>query len=111
MTEVVSSFKHSQLNDTRLITKYAYHYLKSVFSKVEVQKGCITADFRKILGVQSVDEKKNREKHSHHAIDAAILTLIPVAAKRDKLLELFYKIQEFKKINLNTECLEKELQI
>lgn len=65
MTEVVSSFKHSQLNDTRLITKYAYHYLKSVFNKVEVQKGCITADFRKILGVQSVDEKKNREKHSH----------------------------------------------
>ena len=110
MTEVTSGFKHSQLNDTRLITKYAYHYLKSVFSKVEVQKGSVTADFRKMLGVQSVDEKKDREKHSHHAIDAAILSLIPTAAKRDKMLELFYKIQEEKKLNRNTEDLEQALQ-
>jgi CRISPR-associated endonuclease Csn1 len=110
MTEVTSGFKHSQLNDTRLITKYAYHYLKSVFNKVEVQKGSVTADFRKMLGVQSVDEKKSRNKHSHHAIDAAILSLIPVAAKRDKMLELFYKIQEEKKLNRNTENLEQELQ-
>nr|AME16449.1 CRISPR-associated protein Cas9 [uncultured bacterium] len=110
MTEVTKGFKHSQLNDTRLITKYAYHYLKSVFSKVEVQKGSVTADFRKMLGVQSVDEKKSRDKHSHHAIDAAILSLIPVAAKRDKMLELFYKIQEEKKLNRNTEDLEQALQ-
>ncbi len=110
MTEVTSGFKHSQLNDTRLITKYAYHYLKSVFSKVEVQKGLVTADFRKMLGVQSADEKKDRNKHSHHAIDATILSLIPVAAKRDKILELFYKIQEEKKLNFNTEYWEKELQ-
>lgn len=110
MTEVTSGFKHSQLNDTRLITKYAYHYLKSVFSKVEVQKGLVTADFRKMLGVQSADEKKDRDKHSHHAIDATILSLIPVAAKRDKILELFYKIQEEKKLYFNTEYWEKELQ-
>ena len=110
MTEVTSGFKHSQLNDTRLITKYAYHYLKSVFSKVEVQKGSVTSDFRKMLGVQSVDEKKDREKHSHHAIDAAILSLIPIAAKRDKMLELFYRIQEEKKLNRNTEDLEQILQ-
>jgi len=110
MTEVTSGFKHSQLNDTRLITKYAYHYLKSVFSKVEVQKGGVTADFRKMLGVQSVDEKKDREKHSHHAIDAVILSLIPVAAKRDKMLELFYKIDEEKKLNNDTTELEQALQ-
>ncbi|MDR1973316.1 MAG: hypothetical protein LBQ31_01425 [Bacteroidales bacterium] len=110
MTEVTSGFKHSQLNDTRLITKYAYHYLKSVFSKVEVQKGSVTADFRKMLGVQSVYEKKNRDKHSHHAIDAAILSLIPVAAKRDKMLELFYEIQEERKLNRSTENLEQKLQ-
>ena len=89
MTEVTDGFKHSQLNDTRLITKYAYHYLKSVFSKVEVQKGLVTANFRKILGVQSVDEKKSRDKHSHHAIDATILSLIPVAAKRDRICLLY----------------------
>lgn len=110
MTEVTSGFKHSQLNDTRLITKYAYHYLKSVFNKVEVQKGSVTADFRKMLGVQSVEEKKSRDKHSHHAIDAAILSLIPVATKRDRMLELFYKIQEEEKLNRDTTDLEQALQ-
>ncbi len=109
MRDVTSGFRNSQLNDTRIITKYAYHYLKTVFNKVEVQKGAVTSNFRKMLGVQSVDEKKSRDKHSHHAIDATMLTLIPVAAKRDKMLELFYKIQEKKKFNENTTLLEREL--
>jgi CRISPR-associated endonuclease Csn1 len=110
MNEVTNGYKHSQLNDTRLITKYAYHYMKSVFSKVEVQKGSITADFRKMLGVQSVYEKKDQEKHSKHALDAAILSLIPVAAKRDRMLELFYLIQEEKKLNRNIDDLVQALQ-
>jgi CRISPR-associated endonuclease Csn1 len=110
MTEVTSGFKNSQLNDTRLITKYAYHYLKSVFSKVEVQKGSVTADFRKMLGIHSMYEKKSRDKHSHHAIDAAILACIPVAAKRDRMLELFYKIQENKKLHIPTDREEQELE-
>ena len=110
MTEVTSGFRNNQLNDTRIITKYAYHYLKTVFNKVEVQKGLITADFRKILGVQSVDKEKERKKHSHHAIDATILTLIPTASRRDRILELFYKIQEKKRFNENTSELERELE-
>ena len=110
MTEVTSGFRNSQLVDTRIITKYAYHYLKTVFNKVEVQKGSVTANFRKMLGIQSIDEKKSREKHSHHAIDATMLTLVPTAAKRDKMLELFYKIQEKKKLNEDTTYLEKELE-
>jgi CRISPR-associated endonuclease Csn1 len=110
MTEVTSGFRNSQLVDTRIITKYAYHYLKTVFNKVEVQKGSVTSSFRKILGVQSVDEKKSRDKHSHHAIDATVLTLVPTAAKRDKMLELFYKIQEKEKLNEETAYLEKELK-
>ena len=109
MTEVTAGFRNSQLVDTGIITKYAYHYLKTVFNKVEVQKGSVTANFRKILGVQSVDETKKREKHSHHAIDATILTLIPTAAQRDKMLELFYTIQEKKHLNENTATLEHEL--
>lgn len=32
-------------------------------------------------------EKKERVKHAHHAIDAAVLTLIPPAVVRDKLLK------------------------
>ena len=87
-------FRNGQLVDTRIITKYAFHYLKSVFTRVDVQKGNITANFRKILGIQSVDEKKDREKHSHHAVDAAVLTMIPPAAQRDRMMELFYQLQE-----------------
>lgn len=110
MTEIPDGFKHRQLNDTRLITKYAYHYLKSVFNKVDVQKGIVTAEFRKILKVQSVDEKKCRDKHSHHAIDATILTMIPVAAKRDEMLKLFYEKKEGKKLGVDTSYQERLLQ-
>lgn len=110
MTEVTSGFRNNQLNDTRIITKYAYHYLKTVFNKVEVQKGSVTSNYRKMLGIQSIDEKKSRDKHSHHAIDATVLTLIPTAAQREKMLELFFKIQEKKRLNENTETLEKELE-
>lgn len=109
MTEVTSGFRNSQLVDTRIITKYAYHYLKTVFNKVEVQKGSVTARFRKILGIQSVEEKKSRNKHSHHAIDATVLTLIPTAAKRDQMLELFYSIQEKKRLQEDAAPLEKRL--
>lgn len=96
--ELTSGFKNSQLVDTRIITKYAFHYLKSVFSNVEVQRGETTALFCKILGVQSLDERKDRSKHSHHAIDAAVLTLVPKAEKRDEMTELFYQREEAKKI-------------
>ena len=96
--EVTYGFKNSQLVDTRIITRHATLYLKSVFENVEVQRGSTTAEFRKILGVQSVEEKKDRTLHSHHAIDATILTTIPTAAKRERILELFYKVQEKERI-------------
>lgn len=106
MTEVPEGFRSKQLNDTRLITKYAYHYLKSVFDKVDVQKGIITSEFRKIFGFPA----KTRDNHSHHAIDATILTLIPVASRRDEMLRLFYEIQEDKKLNIDTKEKEKQLE-
>ncbi len=94
--EIKEKFRNSQLNDTRIITRCAYHFLRTVFNRVDVQKGNITSEFRKITRVQGLYEKKDRSKHSHHAIDAAILTLIPAAAKRDKMLEYFYKREEAK---------------
>lgn len=106
MTEVPEGFRRKQLNDTRLITKYAYHYLKSVFGKVDVEKGIITSEFRKIFGFPA----KTRDNHSHHAIDATILTLIPVASRRDEMLRLFYEIQEDKKLNIVTKEKEKQLE-
>lgn len=102
ITEITSGFKNSQKIDTQLISKYAFHYLKTYFDKVDVQKGSITSDFRKIYGLQANDEKKDRTKHSHHAKDAAVLTLIPTAAKRDAILEKYYEAQE-KKATFNPE--------
>jgi len=94
LTEIKSNFKRSQLVDTQIISKYAFHYLKTVFYKVEVQKGSVTAEFRKIFGIQNIDEIKDRSKHSHHAKDAVILTLIPSSALRDQILKLWYEIKE-----------------
>ncbi len=93
-TEYKAGWRNSQLRDTQTITKYALPYLKTVFNKVDVQKGNITADFRKIFKVQGRLEKKERTKHSHHAIDAAVLTLIPPAAIRDKILLRYNEAQE-----------------
>ncbi|HYG40716.1 MAG TPA: HNH endonuclease domain-containing protein [Cytophagales bacterium] len=93
-TEIPRGFINSQLVDTQLITKYAFHYLKTVFNKVDVEKGSNTAQFRRIFGIQSKDELKERGKHSHHAIDAAVLTLIPSARKREELLKKAYEFEE-----------------
>jgi CRISPR-associated endonuclease Csn1 len=93
-TEIPKGFVNSQLTDTQIITKYAFHYLKTVFSKVDVIKGTNTAEFRKIYGIQPKDEVKNREQHSHHAIDAAVLTLIPSSRKREEILKISYEYEE-----------------
>lgn len=92
--EITPGFRNNQLNDTRTISKYAYHYLKSVFGRVVVQRGETTAVFRKIFGFQEVYEKKDRSRHTHHAIDALTLSLIPYGPKREKMMELWYQIQE-----------------
>jgi CRISPR-associated endonuclease Csn1 len=84
--EYKAGWRNSQLKDTQVVTKYALPFLKTVFKKVEVQKGSVTDDFRKIYKIQPRLEKKKRDKHSHHAIDAMVLTLIPSAAIRDKIL-------------------------
>lgn len=103
VTEVTSGFKNSQKIDTQLISKYAFHYLKTYFEKVDVQKGSITAEFRKIYELQIPGEKKDRSKHSHHAKDAAVLTLIPISAKRDEILKTYYEYWEQRKENFTTE--------
>ncbi|MCQ2289407.1 MAG: hypothetical protein MJZ74_09960 [Muribaculaceae bacterium] len=93
-TEIKQGFRNSQLVDTGVIARHAVLYLKSVFTNVEVQKGEVTACFRKMLGIQEMDTKKDRDLHSHHAIDAATLTAIPIAAKRDRMLELYFRLCE-----------------
>lgn len=90
LKEIPNWWKNSQLVDTQIISKYARAYLKSYFRKVDVQKGIINSEFRKIYGIMG-DEKKDRSKHSHHAKDAAVLTLIPGSARREDILKRYYK--------------------
>lgn len=108
--EITPGFRNSQLVDTRIISKYAYHYLKSVFGRVVMQRGETTAVFRKIFGFQEAYEKKDRSKHTHHAIDALTLSLIPYGPKRERMMELFYQKEEahrFENPVLEAELLDK----
>lgn len=90
--EVKDSWARRQLVDTQMVSKYAREFLKTFFKKVSVQKGTTTADFRKIYGFQEEDEIKSRNRHTHHAIDATVLTLIPVnSSYRDKILKKYYE--------------------
>jgi CRISPR-associated endonuclease Csn1 len=87
--EYKASWRNSQLRDTQIMTKYAIPYLKTVFNRVEVQKGKIVSNFKEIYSVKLSTEKKDRSVHSHHAVDAAILTLIPKPAYRDEILKKY----------------------
>ncbi len=93
LAEIKDGFKYSQLNDTRLITKYARAYLKSVFPVVHIVNGNITAEFRKLWGIQEKDEKKSRSNHIHHAIDATVVAAITRYAY-NKLAEAWKKKEE-----------------
>jgi CRISPR-associated endonuclease Csn1 len=93
--EVKDSWARRQLVDTQMVSKYAREFLKTYFKKVAVQKGSTTANFRKVYGFQEEDEIKNRHRHTHHAIDAAVLTLIPVnSSHRDRILKTMYEHYE-----------------
>ncbi len=112
--EVKSGFRKSQLVDTQIISKYAFHFLKTYFNNVEVQKGGITAEFRKIFGVQEIGTEKDRSKHSHHAKDAIVLTLIPSPVIREQILTTWYEIQETKvllmsKTETNKEAIKEQI--
>lgn len=111
--EVPESFRSSQLTDTAIVAKYASLYLKSIFHRVDVQKGSVTALFRKLYGFQEKDETKDRSNHYHHAIDAAVLTMIPTSAQRDRMIALYYEREEAKdknEIGKITENLNKEVR-
>lgn len=82
-------WKNSQLRDTQIITKYALPYLKTLFKRVSVEKASIVNVFKEVYSVKLSGDKKNRSTHSHHAADASILTLIPTAFDRERILKLY----------------------
>ncbi|MBR0487338.1 MAG: hypothetical protein IJJ70_06520 [Treponema sp.] len=75
--EVTSGFKHSQLNDTRIITKFALNYLRSVSQHTYPVKGSMTNTFKKQwdLGMYA-DDKKDRSNYRHHAVDALTIACV-----------------------------------
>lgn len=96
LEEYKAGWKNSQLRDTQIVTKYALPYLKTIFKKVDVEKAEVVNNFKEIYQVKSVYEKKNRRTHSHHAVDAAILTLIPPFFDRDKILHKYFEAKDKK---------------
>lgn len=82
--EVTSGFKHSQLNDTRIITKFALQYLRSVFEHTFPVKGSMTDTFKRQWGLLDRAESKDRSNYRHHAVDA--LTIACVDRRKFNLL-------------------------
>ena len=74
--EVTSGFKHSQLNDTRIITKFALQYLKSVFPHTFPVKGSMTDTFKRQWGLLDRAENKDRTNYRHHAVDALTIACV-----------------------------------
>jgi CRISPR-associated endonuclease Csn1 len=100
--EIPKWWKNSQIVDTQIVTKYARAYMKSLFTMVGVQKARQNANdsqdgmvniFKKIYEIKG-DEQKDRSRHTHHAMDAAVLTLIPGSARREEILKQYYFAQE-----------------
>lgn len=103
--DLTDGFRNNQLVDTGIITRYAVYYLKTHFASVDVQNGQSTSAFRKIFGIP----QKDRSSNFHHAVDATILTMIPVPAKRDRMLKLFYQIDEYRKLGYEAHGLKFQL--
>lgn len=84
MTEVPEGFARRQGAGIGLVSKYAALYLKSYFHdvlhpehrQVYSIKGTITDEFRKMWGIQDEYEKKSRDSHTHHCIDAIVIACI-----------------------------------
>lgn len=66
------------LNDTRYASKIAKQYLETICPKVNTSTGQLTAKIREQWGLNTIlgHNKKNRDDHRQHAVDALILTQI-----------------------------------
>ena len=89
MVEVSGGFKNSQLVDTRIITKYARLYLKTVFPAVHTVNGRMTDDFRRCWGVE-----KSRDNHAHHTVDAIVAACV-TREQYDKLAQYYHQYESY----------------
>ncbi|MBR5148408.1 MAG: CRISPR-associated protein Csn1 [Bacteroidaceae bacterium] len=100
MESVPEGFSRRQGAGIGLISKYAGLYLKSLFhqpndrnkSNVYVVKGVTTAEFRRMWGLQQGYEKKSRDNHVHHCIDA--ITIACIGKYEYDLMARYYHDEE-----------------
>ena len=79
-----SDFTERHLNDTRYIGRLAKEYLENIcpFNRIDVLTGRLTALLRGHWGLNNIlqdrnqEEKKNRNDHRHHAVDAIVIGMI-----------------------------------
>ncbi|MDX1944327.1 MAG: type II CRISPR RNA-guided endonuclease Cas9 [Pirellulaceae bacterium] len=76
----LEQFISRQLTDTAYITSAVVEYLKALDVDVLGSKGQLTAELRHQWGLNDVLrsdglDKKNREDHRHHAVDALVIAL------------------------------------
>ncbi len=66
------------LNDTRYTSKIAKKYLETICLRVDTSAGKLTAKIREQWGLNEIlgHNKKNRDDHRQHAVDALVLTQI-----------------------------------
>ena len=106
MTEVPEGFSRRQGTDISVISRYAYYYLKSVFRRVFIVKGIATSDFRKMWGLQEEYEKKQRDNHVHHCIDAVTIACIG-GDEYSKLAQYYHKLDEYEYYHKDKPTFEK----
>ncbi|MGD9647855.1 MAG: type II CRISPR RNA-guided endonuclease Cas9 [Pirellulales bacterium] len=77
---VLKDFIERQLNDTKYISRVVAQYVRCLGTDVVTTKGQVTSDLRHAWGLNTVlrDDglnRKNREDHRHHAVDAIVVAL------------------------------------
>jgi CRISPR-associated endonuclease Csn1 len=92
LIEPPNGFTNNQLVDTRIISKYAVLYLKSLFNRVETLKANVVHEVKDIWGLK----EKSRDNHVHHAIDAVVLACLNKKFY-DKLASYYDKYERFRK--------------
>lgn len=76
--ELYGDFAKRNLNDTRHLCVLVKDFLRKLGCEVQVGKGEATSALRHKWGLDTIlakegEEKKNRDDHRHHAVDAAVI--------------------------------------
>ena len=109
MEEVPEGFARRQGAGIGIVGKYAGLYLKSLFHKtddrsksnVRVVKGATTAEYRKMWGIQDEYEKKSRDNHVHHCIDAITIACID-PGEYNATAKYYQQLEEYERKTANT---------